>query len=648
MKVESTSPLNIGQISQIKPSVIELEKRSLERNSSLSIVHWLVVLLSLILTIAAWQFSRAQIALRTEARFEHMSNQIAELIEERLQKYELALWSGVAALKSHKDDVGHLTWRAFAKSLDIEHRYPGVNGIGVIHQVKSADLESYLQKQRRFRPEFNIHPPHDGEIYQPITFIEPIEKNSPALGLDMVHEVNRHSSINRSRDTNSAQMSGPIILVQGHRQGFLFFAPYYTGENHVTLQARRENFAGAVYAPIIVEELIQGVLHRDRRSIAIRISDKNETIYDEIESTDSDYDTAALGEMRIAMQLYGREWNLELRSGLEFRAENSSREPLVILMVGILIDLALLSLFYILSRANRRGLQFVSMATNALEAETQARRALNAKSQALMKSNQQLNVARLEAESASKVKSAFLSTMSHEVRTPLTAISGILVLLERADLSEQQNKLVHAGKLASEKLIKLLTDILESSRLEAGAVELFEREVAVKPLVEEWRVLAEGAIQNYQKAIEVVVQISSDTPSKIVVDDVRLSQVMNNLLDNAVRFTENGQITIKVIVRKNNTDLDSTVIITLQDTGIGIADSDLEVIFDRFRQVDNSMTRSKGGSGLGLAICEDVINLMGGKLNVSSKLGEGTIFEICLPVKGAGDNKLNCNGDTLI
>jgi len=626
MSIDATAQMRNGTSTQMTTDIVERERSALMWHSRLRLVHWIAIAMSLILTFSIWYYARAQINLRTEARFNFAVEQVSELIQERLEEYELALWGGVAMLRTHDNDVDLLKWRTFASNLDIEHRFPGINGIGVIHEISSKNLESYLAEQRELRPDFKIHPAHDGTHYQPITFIEPVEINQEAVGLDMMHETNRHSSLNKARDSDTAQITGPIILVQDKTKtpGFLFFAPFYKSDDHDTLETRRTHFAGAVYAPFVVSKLMDGVLDKDRRATAIRITDGEEVIYDEINSQDVDYDTASLGEKRVVIEFYGRKWLLDVRAGLDFRANNTGFESTALLIAGILLDFALLSLFVLLSRANRRGLAFADLATSALDS----------KRLALKESNKQLNIARIEAEGVSEMKSQFLSTISHEVRTPLTAISGILVLLERADLPTKQSQLVQAGKRASENLIKLLTDVLDSSRLEANAVELWEREVLILPLVEEWQTLANGMVGKLEKDILVRTEILPDAPSRIYADDIRLSQVLNNLMDNAIRFTEHGHITIRISAETGDTSPKANIIIAIEDTGIGIAEDDLAVIFERFRQVDGSVTRTRGGAGLGLAISHDLIGLMGGELKVSSTLGEGTTFEVHLPVQG--------------
>ena len=370
---------------------------------------------------------------------------------------------------------------------------------------------------------------------------------------------------------------------------------------------------------------MSGTLDKDRRSTAIRITDGDQVIYDEISDQDLDYDINSLGVRQITMNFYGREWILDIRAGLDFRAENSGIESIALLLAGLLIDLALLLLFIVLTRANRRGLAFTDMATAALDEEARV----------LQTTNAELVQARKAAEGVSEMKSQFLSTISHEVRTPLTAISGILVLLERAQLPEKQEKLVQAGKKASENLIKLLTDVLDSSRLEAKAVELWERDIAIKPLVEEWQTLARGMIGKLEKDICIVAEISDDSPDKFYADDIRVSQLLNNLMDNAIRFTKQGEISIKTYPIAATPSDPEMLVIAIADTGIGIAQDDLGLIFERFRQVDGSITRERGGAGLGLAISYDLAQLMGGDLKVSSELGKGTVFELYLPTHGS-------------
>lgn len=248
-----------------------------------------------------------------------------------------------------------------------------------------------------------------------------------------------------------------------------------------------------------------------------------------------------------------------------------------------------------------------------------------------------LKSAESSARDGSRLKSEFLATMSHEIRTPLNAIMGMFQLIERSDVADRQKRQAATGYKASANLLRLLSDILEMSRLEACAVELWTRECALKTLTSEWQVMAEGLIKESKKQIDFSLDLQGNSNDTIWVDDSRLGQVVHNLMDNAVRFSEQGKISILV---KQVAGLDEsafkTLEISISDTGCGIAKDQQQVIFDRFRQTGGSIKRKVGGAGLGLAISRDLIRLMDGALSVESELGLGTTFKVSIPQNAFG------------
>ena len=190
--------------------------------------HWLVIALSLVLTFGAWYFTQSQVDEKVEALFQREAVQSVELISERMQKYEDALWGGVGAIQAQGGGINHTDWLTFSETLSLVVKYPGINGIGVIRSVQPEQLAGYLEEQRRLRPDYAIHPAHGENEYLPITYIEPVATNRKAIGLDMAHETNRYTAAKKARDTGTAQITGPITLVQDTQKtpGFLFYAPY--------------------------------------------------------------------------------------------------------------------------------------------------------------------------------------------------------------------------------------------------------------------------------------------------------------------------------------------------------------------------------------------------------------------------------------
>lgn len=318
-------------------------------------IHWCVILASLVMTLSAWRISKNAMEDKITNAFDRESQQIIELITERMQKYEDALWAGVAMIHSHNQEIDHESWLRFTQTLEIESKYPGVNGIGVIHYVPSEYLQTFLNNERLTRPDFRIHPQHDKDEYWPITYIEPMNINQKALGLDIAHENNRHTAAKKARDTGKAQISGPIVLVQDSAKtpGFLFYAPYYSKQELNSVNDRQAHFIGLVYAPFIMSKLMEGTLQKEKRHIGIKISEGKDVLYDEHISSIDDFDSNPLFTRTVLLDFYGRPWEIDLRSSLDFRKAAIEYQPLVILVGGIIIELLLIILFVSLARTNR-------------------------------------------------------------------------------------------------------------------------------------------------------------------------------------------------------------------------------------------------------------------------------------------------------
>ncbi len=338
------------------------KKQSIKRSARLHWIHWFVVGFSLFLTLMAWSISKQAIKEKVAIQFDRQAVQAAELITERMRKYEDVLWGGVAAIQALGGDVSVRDWRIYADSLRIEDKYPGINGIGVIHFVPPDEMKAYLAEQRLYRPNYSVHPPHNRNEFWPITYIEPVAVNSAAVGLDMAHEANRYLAAVSARDTGAARITGPITLVQDANKtpGFLFYAPYYEGGALNGEAERKRRFSGLVYAPFVVKKLLEGTLAKDKRLVGIRITDGDLVLYDENRVDVEDYDPDPLYRKTFELDLYGRTWALDIRSALSFRQATKANEPIVILAGGIFIDALLLTLFILLADSNRRAFDFIN------------------------------------------------------------------------------------------------------------------------------------------------------------------------------------------------------------------------------------------------------------------------------------------------
>lgn len=244
---------------------------------------------------------------------------------------------------------------------------------------------------------------------------------------------------------------------------------------------------------------------------------------------------------------------------------------------------------------------------------------------------QELSDARRAAESASEAKSAFLATMSHEIRTPLTSVLAAAELLADSDLSTQQRQLVTLMERSGERLLRLVNDILDFSRIEAGAAEITAVPFSLVELVDETVLILRGPLDD--KGLAFTCTVDPAVPRQVVGDAERIAQVVTNLVDNASKFTHEGGVEVDVRVEGRVVGGVVPVRFAVTDTGIGLSAEQQAVIFDRFQQADSSVTREYGGTGLGLAISRQLVELMGGVLEVASVPGRGSTFSFVLPLR---------------
>ncbi|WP_129139490.1 CHASE domain-containing protein [Modicisalibacter coralii] len=705
--------------------------------ASITGLHWVVILLSLALTLVAWQVSARMAEEKAREEFEHQIGQLNELIVDRMRNYAFAMVSGVGAIHAKEGDMSLEAWRSFSQSLALTDRLPGINGIGIIQRVSPDDVDAFVEAQRAKRPDFRIHPAHSRNDYWPIVFIEPEAANKAAVGLDMAHESNRYQAARRAMITGKTQITGPIVLVQDAQKtpGFLFFQPFYDSETTPPPGQRDAHFEGLVYAPFIMSRLMEGALANVARMIQVRITDNGSVMYDEFGDGGENVDATPMFAKTYSLDLYGRHWDFDVQTNALFERFHSSKQPTIILAAGIVIEVLIILVILLLKNARvraeaevkrktrelRESLDFIETLTDqlplaigvwdsglkcqfmngygknmlrfsqektigrpisdfigedvvaerrnfyqrALQGETISSNArftdrageprevslkyfpivmkekpcfvsialdvteLKAREKELEQLNAELEVQTRQAEAAASAKAAFLANMSHEIRTPMNAILGMLVLMLDTNIEEYPRSLARKALSASEGLLSLLNDILDISKIESGHVDVDCREFEVQELLQ--RSVELFAIAAEEKGLDLVVDVAPAIPGSMKGDLLRISQVLINVIGNAVKFTEAGRVAVR-LSRTSRTDDTECLVVAVQDTGIGIRESDQAYIFETFRQAERSKRRSLGGTGLGLAISKRLCELMGGRLSVTSRVGAGSTFTVEIPV----------------
>ncbi|MDZ7808299.1 MAG: response regulator [Gracilimonas sp.] len=276
-----------------------------------------------------------------------------------------------------------------------------------------------------------------------------------------------------------------------------------------------------------------------------------------------------------------------------------------------------------------------------LKKEKELNEELSVKQEKLENYINQLEETTTELEKSTKAKSEFLATMSHEIRTPMNAILGMTHLLKQDDPRKDQLEPINILDFSGKTLLSLIDDVLDFSKIEAGRIEFenieFDLENLVNVILESFRITAKN------KGINLEVKIEENVPSRLVGDPARLTQILNNLFSNALKFTEEGEVKLVVSAKDHDTET-AKLQFTITDTGIGIDKERIDTIFDSFTQASQNTKRLFGGTGLGLTISKQLTELQGGEITVESEEGVGSTFTVELEFGIAEDVDLGKNG----
>ena len=244
--------------------------------------------------------------------------------------------------------------------------------------------------------------------------------------------------------------------------------------------------------------------------------------------------------------------------------------------------------------------------------------------------NRELGFARDEAQNANETKSKFIANMSHEIRTPINGIKGFISLLGQSSLNQTQQRYIDIILKSTNDLTGIVNEILDFSKMESGKLQIVDEVFDLYEVIEQTRDIM--FINVLTKNIDLNLIIYSDTPRWVIGDKLRLKQILLNLVGNAIKFTDQGEVIIRVSIQQEHDDA-VELLISIEDSGIGITQQDQENLFLAFSQVDSSNNRRFTGTGLGLVIIKNLAKLMGGDISMQSTLGKGSKFELCLPFK---------------
>ncbi|MBK9709911.1 MAG: CHASE domain-containing protein [Kouleothrix sp.] len=531
-----------------------------------------------------------------QLRFENQVQQTQDAIAARIETY-ISTLRGVSGLFAAEDMVERPAFHAYVSRLDLPSHYPGIQGIGFSLRAPPDQRAAVVDFMRRQGvTDFRIWPDSDRPEYHTIIYLEPEDRrNLAAIGFDMFQEPVRRAAMERARDTGLPAASGKVVLVQeiddNKQAGFLIYVPAYRGGAiPATVAQRRADLLGFAYSPFRAGDLLNGIFgSQTEPRIGFELYDGAEPAPERLlhrsERAGDDPTYQPSFTTTTTLTVAGRTWSLVYATRPAFERTNPRNPGVLIVTAGLLIGVLLFVVMRSLTRA------------------------------------------RAEAEAAVRVRDAFLSVASHELKTPLTSLFGnAQLLLRRAGreggLSERDRRSARVIAEQSQRLNKLIDMLLDHSRIQAGRFRVdrapLNLSLLVRQVVDEIRPTLAGHVLELSDAAEPLI---------VAGDELRLEQALQNLIGNAVKYSPLGG-PIAIEVERQHDD----AIVRIADRGIGIPRAALAHLFEQFYRAPNVDARSISGMGIGLYVTHEIVAQHGGTIAVDSVEGQGSIFTMRLPL----------------
>ncbi len=521
-----------------------------------------------------------------EAAFQAEVARTTEAVRERIGT-TVTLLRGAAGLFGASDLVRRSEFADYVEQLQLAERYPGIQGIGYSEHIQAGDLPRRVAQLHALgATSFRVWPEQPRDEYHAILFLQPLdERNQAAIGYDMYTDPVRRAAMERARDEGRPAASGKVLLVQEIDQrkqaGFLIYLPVYRDKVvPPSVEERRRQLAGFVYAPLRVDDLLEGVPGGSVRSVEYELFDGTDPAPAALlrSTLQARPDGPALSAT-TRIDVAGQPWLLRFGSSRAFEAASERRLVPWLGAGSLLASLLLARITFVQARARR------------------------------------------DAERAAAQRDEFLAVLAHELRNPLAPIRTSLEVLRRAPEGPRAERARQVAERQVQAMVRLIDDLLDVSRISRGKIALQREPVSLAQVVE-------AAVETSQPLIESRghrLAVEGVDPAIVLdADPARLAQIFTNLLNNAAHYTPPGG---EIVVAARTTPRE--VRVSVRDNGIGIAPGKLRQVFELFHQVGGP---AGGGLGIGLSLAARLARLHGGRIEAHSEgEGKGSEFTLVLP-----------------
>jgi len=563
----------------------------------LQVVPTLVVFLVLLtFAVISWRSAETTLQAQKNQTITEKMDTLEDTIKNRIQTSEVLLRAG-SGLFDASEGVSAHEWSQLYGKFDVQQKFAGVSAIGYAPVVQAPDkaaFETVLRAENN-NPSLSITPPGDRPLYVPIMYFERFRTNtSNALGFDMYTDPSRREAMDKAADTGKPFMSDKVSFFQSESSGVIQYMPVYTQNAPLnTVAERRAALRGYVFASIRLNELFQQSIAANNFEFAVKGpggSHKQQTLFSTMGTQGHSADSAKLVRSSD-VDVLGQKWEVELLAKENIVSATDNERPSTILTAGIAISLIASVAVYLLIQFRTRSF--------ALGEERKLQQA----------------------------KDELLSLASHQLRTPATGVKqyiGMVLDGFGGRLLQGQVKLLDQAYKSNERQLQIINEFLYVAKLGSGSLTTTKHKFNLVSVMQD--VVEEMASEVKEKGH--TLNVTAPKSLELEADEHSIRMILENLLSNAIKYTpDHGHITVNI---KKHSD---EIRVVVEDDGIGIAKKDTALLFKQFSRIPNEFSINISGSGIGLYLSQQLAERNGGRITVTSELGEGSAFTLHLPNK---------------